>query len=250
MKSLIAALYILLCTSYANAAGTGFGINVVEIVSRATITFTGPITFTAPLTIQTTNFVTVQQSSAVFTEKIRVGLVDGTTIHSDGYIDLTDRTSDPSSPKRGMIYFDTTAQGGAGALKLSLDGASFVPISTGSSSGGISSVSSNASQFSGDGTGGNPLTLLSSSVTLQGQDVVRKSVDSTITAVLTLNNSLVLNGVTDFGARTNIQIGQISCTTLPCRVHSSTDHDIYTATATATVGAWRNSRLGTGPLIP
>ncbi len=50
---------------------------------------------------------------------------------------------------------------------MSLDGSSFVAIATGSAGGGISSVLSNASQFSGDGNA-TALTLNSSSVTLQG----------------------------------------------------------------------------------
>lgn len=88
------------------------------------------------------------------------------TIAAAGFIGFAVRTSAPPAAV-GRLYFDSTADGGQGALQISLDGASYVGIATGTGVG-ISQVTSNASQFSGDGTAGNALTLKSSSVTLQG----------------------------------------------------------------------------------
>ncbi|HVE15061.1 MAG TPA: hypothetical protein VNI01_16825, partial [Elusimicrobiota bacterium] len=89
------------------------------------------------------------------------------TISASGYFTLASLPSAPAA-SRGRIYFDSTANSGQGALRVSLDGSTFVPISTGSAGVGLSAVAANAAQFTGDGTTGNPLQLRSSSVTLQG----------------------------------------------------------------------------------
>lgn len=67
-----------------------------------------------------------------------------------------------------------------------------------------------------------------------------------ITSTLTVQGSLNINGVNDFGAKSNIDLRTLSCSILPCRAQSTTDFDIYTATGVL-AGQWRNSRLGTGP---
>ncbi|MEK7747417.1 MAG: hypothetical protein AAB576_12195, partial [Elusimicrobiota bacterium] len=97
---------------------------------------------------------------------LQVGGATASTYSTGGYLTMANLSSPPSGA-RGRLYFDST---GSGALRISLDGSSFVPISTGSSggSGGLSEVASDASQFSGQGISGNALTLKSSSVTLQG----------------------------------------------------------------------------------
>lgn len=53
-------------------------------------------------------------------------------------------------------------------------------------------------------------------------------------------------GVTDYGAKSNVQLRALACPIIPCRAQSTTDFDLYTATGTA-AGDWRNSRIGTGP---
>jgi len=96
----------------------------------------------------------------------------------------------------------------------------------------------------GVGSSVDPLRLDSSSVTLKGQNVVEKTGD-TMTGTLTLPQ-MILNGLTDFGARTAAQLRALACSTLPCRAVNSTDFDEYISTGTA-AGQWRNTRLGTGP---
>lgn len=54
-------------------------------------------------------------------------------------------------------------------------------------------------------------------------------------------------GITDYGVQSNSQLKLLACPALPCRAQSSTDFDIYTATANA-AGSWRNTRTGYAPL--
>lgn len=108
----------------------------------------------------------------------------------------------------------------------------------------VASTVSVSAPILGDGSPSSPLSLDSSSVTLKGQNVVEKTGD-TMTGTLSLPDA-VIGGLTDFGARTSAQIRALACSVLPCRVVSSTDYDLYTATGTA-AGDWRNTRLGTGP---
>ncbi|MFH1619595.1 MAG: hypothetical protein ABIG11_06780, partial [bacterium] len=86
------------------------------------------------------------------------------TFSASGYVTLANLGTSPDA-SRGRIFFDSNGQG---ALKISLDGTGFVPLSTGSATGGVSAVVSDSWQFSGDGIVGNALTLRPSSVTLQG----------------------------------------------------------------------------------
>ncbi|MFA6577637.1 MAG: hypothetical protein WCU88_01035, partial [Elusimicrobiota bacterium] len=95
---------------------------------------------------------------------LQIGGQYASTIAAAGYLTLANLGSAPGS-SRGRLYFDPT---GDGALKVSLNGSSFVSIATGAAGAGLSSVAGESNQFSGDGTGGNVLTLKSSSVTLQG----------------------------------------------------------------------------------
>jgi hypothetical protein len=106
----------------------------------------------------------LDKSGGAMSGDLQVGDQYASTIAAAGYLTLANLGSAPGS-SRGRLYFDPT---GDGALKVSLNGSSFVSIATGTAGAGLSSVSGESNQFSGDGTSGNVLTLRSSSVTLQG----------------------------------------------------------------------------------
>lgn len=124
--------------------------------------------------------------------------------------------------------------------------------------GGILSRSSvTASAFFGDGShltgitasfsGGtvsNETDFLSS-VTFQGAGGI-KVIYGITAATGTFTTNAVINGTTFFGAQTNTALRTLACPVIPCQANSSTDFDIYTATATS-AGSWRNSRTGTPP---
>jgi len=55
-----------------------------------------------------------------------------------------------------------------------------------------------------------------------------------------------VSGVNDLGAVTLTFLETASCPVLPCRAQAN-DFDLYTATAAATPGAWRNTRTGASP---
>jgi len=96
---------------------------------------------------------------------LMVGGVTNVTVSTAGHLTFAGLGGAPVA-SRGRIWYDPNYNI-SGALMVSFDGVSYSPISTGSASGGISNVSANAQQFSGDGAG-SALTLVSSSVTLQG----------------------------------------------------------------------------------
>ncbi|MBI5244804.1 MAG: hypothetical protein HY922_14135, partial [Elusimicrobia bacterium] len=88
------------------------------------------------------------------------------TVSTSGHITLGNIVQPAGA--RGRVFFDPFANGGYGAVRVSLDGVNFVSIATGSIGGGLTSINSDPNQFSGLGTQANPLSLKSSSVTLQG----------------------------------------------------------------------------------
>jgi hypothetical protein len=98
------------------------------------------------------------------TGDLQVGGAAASTVSASGFVTMANLVAPPSAA-RGRLFFDPA---GDGALKVSLDGASFVRLATGTAGAGLSVVAADASQLSGDGTGGSPMTLKSSSVTLQG----------------------------------------------------------------------------------
>lgn len=121
------------------------------------------------------------------------------TFTADGALILVNKSGSPSASK-GALYFDSTAN----VFKGSLDGASFVQLTTGASGSGLTVVNSNAVQFSGDGNG-QAITLKSSTVTLQGNTFNGASQLLLLTAGGVLP---VLNGA----ALTNISASTIAAT--------------------------------------
>ncbi|MBI5242741.1 MAG: hypothetical protein HY922_03530, partial [Elusimicrobia bacterium] len=95
---------------------------------------------------------------------MQVGDAFASTISPSGFLTLANLGGPPAQAP-GRLYYDTA---GEGALKIRLNSGAFVSIATGSTGAGITSVNSDAQQFSGLGTQANPLSLISSSVTLQG----------------------------------------------------------------------------------
>ncbi|MFA5139068.1 MAG: hypothetical protein WC728_07535 [Elusimicrobiota bacterium] len=152
---------------------------------------------------------------------LQVGDAKASTFSTLGFVTLANLTAAPGASK-GRIYFDPTNQG---ALKISLDGVGFVPISTGAAGGGLASVLSDGNQFSGDGTTGNALTLKTSSVTLQGNifngnlQLVRTTTDGKLPALdgslLTGVNGTDPNKVAKAGDTMSgdLQIGDVKAST-------------------------------------
>lgn len=106
----------------------------------------------------------VAKAGDAMTGDLQLGGAAASTYSAAGFFTLANLFGAPAA-SRGRLYFDASGQG---ALRISLDGTSFVPLSTGAAGGGLSSVAADAAQFVGDGTAGDPLRLLASSVTLQG----------------------------------------------------------------------------------
>lgn len=94
---------------------------------------------------------------------VQVGDTDTTasTLSASGFLAFARRTTSPSSPSRGTLFFDAN---GDGALRLSLDGATFVPISTGTA--GSASDPTKVLKAGDTMTGG--LTLSGSTLTVGG----------------------------------------------------------------------------------
>jgi hypothetical protein len=95
---------------------------------------------------------------------LQVGEQTASTIAAAGYVTLANLSAAPAAAP-GRLYYDIA---GEGALMLRLNSGGFVAIATGSAGAGLSSVNADGAQFTGLGTGVSPLTLQSSSVTLQG----------------------------------------------------------------------------------
>jgi len=76
--------------------------------------------------------------------------------------------------------------------------------------------------------------------------IVRSSLVNGIIMVMPGRHYKRLPTVNDYGAKTADELRALSCSTLPCQAHNTDDHDMYTATGTAS-GQWRNTRLGIGP---
>jgi hypothetical protein len=150
------------------AISPGTGGTLTSVVSNAS-QFTGAGTSGSPLALLPSS-VTLQGNTfgganqlAQFNGSgdLQVGQATASTYAAGGYMTLAALPSAPT-PAVGRLYFDSSF----GGLKISTNGIAFVALST--VTGPLTSISANALQFSGDGTAGNPLTLKSSSATLQG----------------------------------------------------------------------------------
>ncbi len=142
----------------------------------------------------------VLKAGDVMTGDLQMGQANASTFSASGFLSLANLSSPPGTIKRGEIYFDPT---GVGALKLSLDGSSFVSLATGSV-GGAFSVVSNASEFAGDGSG-TALSLVSSSVTMVGNTFNGPNLLVRLDGTGSLPNTVIASSIAA-GAITDAQI--------------------------------------------
>jgi len=154
------------------------------------------------------------------------GITISSNVLINGYATMAGFASVPPA-QRGRIYFDSNANG---ALKISLDGSNFVSLATGTAIG-MSQVIANTMEFSGDGNA-NPLKLLASSVTLQG------NIFNTGENLVKLSAGLL--PAVDASNLFNLRAAQIA---------SGTFGDSRVSISTAAVaGSWAASRIAAGTL--
>ncbi|MEK7744026.1 MAG: hypothetical protein AAB578_06525, partial [Elusimicrobiota bacterium] len=82
-----------------------------------------------------------------FSGGLQIGQASASTFSSAGHLTLANLSAAPAAAK-GRIFYDPS---GDGSIKVSLDGTNFVRLATGTAGGGMSAVTSEGAQFSGDG---------------------------------------------------------------------------------------------------
>lgn len=162
----------------------------------------------------------------------------GSTNHAIGNTSFAAGLSANADHNGSFVWADSNSTGyhshGVDTVNLLAHGGAFVD--KGSLTVSASSVT--ASAFFGDGS---HLTNVSASFT--GGTVPN---ETDFISSVTFHTTVTIGGVTFVGAYTSTQLRSLACAVLPCQAQSTTDFDIYTATATTT-GSWRNSRIGTAP---